>query len=174
MGRLHVATAAKGTGKVATRKVKDSFCKGSDGVYPGTSPRMKLKPALPACLRFAGRVTHVRRKTRFRPLVKHYRTGFPPAGLLRKVSDLHSTFHPPFPSLLGTIRHAGVVKNLICEGSICRQNSQSKSQQTPIEKATRRGRDSLCPIGTIVTGPPTAVTIRSTRRSQSPRSRQYA
>lgn len=49
MGRLHVATAAKRTGKVATRKVKDSFCKGSDGVYPGTSPRMKLRPALPAC-----------------------------------------------------------------------------------------------------------------------------
>jgi hypothetical protein len=52
---------------------------------------------------FAGRVTHVRRKTRFRPLVKLYRTGFPPAGLLRKVSDLYSTFHPPFPSLLGAI-----------------------------------------------------------------------
>jgi hypothetical protein len=52
---------------------------------------------------FAGRVTRVRRKTRFRPLVKLYRKGFPPAGLLRKVSDLHSTFHPPFPSLLGAI-----------------------------------------------------------------------
>ena len=59
-----------------------------------------------SCLRFAGRVTHVRRKTRFRPLVKRYRTGFPPAGLLRKVSDLYSTFHPPFPRLLSAIRHA--------------------------------------------------------------------
>jgi hypothetical protein len=58
---------------------------------------------------FAGRVTRIRRKTRFRPLVKHYRTGFPPAGLLRKVSDLQSTFLPPFPSLLGAIRHAGVL-----------------------------------------------------------------
>jgi len=56
---------------------------------------------------FAGRVTHVRRKTRFRPLVKHYRTGFPPAGLLRKVSDLYSTFHPPFPSLLCAITSTG-------------------------------------------------------------------
>ena len=37
--------------------------------------------------------------TRFRPLVKLYRTGFPPAGLLRKVSDLHSYISSSSPKL---------------------------------------------------------------------------
>ena len=32
------------------------------------------------CVRFAVRVTHAPRNTRFRPLVRRYRTGFPPAG----------------------------------------------------------------------------------------------
>jgi hypothetical protein len=40
------------------------------------------------------------RKTRFRPLVRRYRTGFPPAGFQRKVSDLLPTSLPPFPSFL--------------------------------------------------------------------------
>ena len=35
---------------------------------------------------FAGLVTQPPRKTRFRPLVRRYRTGFPPAGFQRKVS----------------------------------------------------------------------------------------
>jgi hypothetical protein len=40
------------------------------------------------------------RKTRFRPLVRRYRTGFSPAGSLSKVSD-SITFHlPPSPSFL--------------------------------------------------------------------------
>jgi hypothetical protein len=53
------------------------------------------------CLRFAVRVAHAPRKTRFRPLVRRYRTGFPPAGFRRKVSELFPTSsHPPFPSFL--------------------------------------------------------------------------
>jgi hypothetical protein len=39
------------------------------------------------------------RKTRFRPLVRRYRTGFPPAGFLRKVSDLLPYISSPFPKL---------------------------------------------------------------------------
>ena len=43
------------------------------------------------------------RKTRFRLLVrKLYRTGFAPAGFLRKVSD-HEHL-PPFPSFLAQLR----------------------------------------------------------------------
>ncbi len=49
---------------------------------------------------FAVRVTHAPRKTRFRPLVRRYRTGFPPARFLRKASDLFPTSHSPFPSFL--------------------------------------------------------------------------
>src|SRR5882724_3546451 len=33
------------------------------------------------CLRFAVRVAHAPRKTHFRPLVRRYRTGFPPARI---------------------------------------------------------------------------------------------
>ena len=40
-----------------------------------------------------------RRKTRFRPLVRRYRTGFPPARFLRKVSKLHPYISSPFPKL---------------------------------------------------------------------------
>ena len=43
------------------------------------------------------------RKTRFRPLVRRYRAGFPPARFRGKVSDLFPTSHPPFPSFLGAI-----------------------------------------------------------------------
>lgn len=35
------------------------------------------------------------RKTRFRPSVKRYRTGFPPAGSQSKVSNSHHVNHPP-------------------------------------------------------------------------------
>src|SRR4051812_34477258 len=45
-------------------------------------------------------VTPAPRTTRFRPLVRRYRTGFPPAGFHRKVSKLCPTSHPPFPSFL--------------------------------------------------------------------------
>ena len=48
---------------------------------------------------FAGRVTPPPRKTRFRPLVKRYRTGFPPAGFQRKVSKLFNYISFPFPKL---------------------------------------------------------------------------
>ena len=41
----------------------------------------------------------LRRKTRFRPLVRRYRTGFPPEGSLRKVSDLLPYISSPFPKL---------------------------------------------------------------------------
>ena len=40
-----------------------------------------------------------RRKTRFRPLVRRYRTGFPPARFLRKVSELFPYISSPFPKL---------------------------------------------------------------------------
>jgi hypothetical protein len=40
------------------------------------------------------------RKTRFRPSVKRYRTGFPPAGSLPEVSNSHHVNHPPPPSFL--------------------------------------------------------------------------
>ena len=50
------------------------------------------------CLRFAVRVTSLRRKTRLRPLVRRYWTGFSPAGFQRKVSECFLTSHPPFPS----------------------------------------------------------------------------
>ena len=40
------------------------------------------------CLRFAERVARAPRQTRFRPLVRRYRAGFPPAGFHRKVSEL--------------------------------------------------------------------------------------
>ena len=43
------------------------------------------------------------RKTRFRPLVRRYRAGFPPARFQRKVSDLIPTSLSPFPSFLGAI-----------------------------------------------------------------------
>lgn len=47
---------------------------------------------------------HVRyltqRKTRFRPSVKRYRTGFPPAGSQSKVSNSHHVNLPPPPSFL--------------------------------------------------------------------------
>ena len=39
------------------------------------------------------------RKTRFRPLVRRYRTGFPPAGFQRKVSKLFPYISFPFPKL---------------------------------------------------------------------------
>ena len=42
----------------------------------------------------------VPRKTRFRPLVRRYRTGFTPAGSLSKVSNSHHVNHPPPPSFL--------------------------------------------------------------------------
>src|SRR6516225_3619503 len=47
------------------------------------------------------------RKTRFRPLVRRYRAGFPPARFRGKVSDLFPTSHPPFPSFLGATDVAG-------------------------------------------------------------------
>ncbi len=40
------------------------------------------------------------RKTRFRSLVRRYRTGFSPAGSQSKVSDSHHVNHPPPPSFL--------------------------------------------------------------------------
>jgi hypothetical protein len=40
------------------------------------------------------------RKTRFRPSVKRYRTGFPPAGSQPEVSNSHHVNHPPPPSFL--------------------------------------------------------------------------
>jgi len=49
-------------------------------------------------LRHAGYLTQ--RKTRFRPLVKRYRTGFPPAGSQSKVSNSHHVNPPPPPSFL--------------------------------------------------------------------------
>jgi hypothetical protein len=46
-----------------------------------------------------------RRKTRFRPLVRRYRTGFPPARFLRKVSKLFPYISSSsFPKLLGTMK----------------------------------------------------------------------
>jgi len=39
------------------------------------------------------------RKTRFRPLVRRYRTGFPPAGFLRKVSKLSPYISSSLPKL---------------------------------------------------------------------------
>lgn len=42
----------------------------------------------------------VQRKTRFRPLVKRYRAGFPPGGSLSKVSDSRHVNLPPLPSFL--------------------------------------------------------------------------
>ena len=48
---------------------------------------------------FAVRVTHAPRKTRFRPLVRRYRTGFPPAGFQRKVSELFPYISFSFPKL---------------------------------------------------------------------------
>ena len=49
------------------------------------------------------------RKTRFRPLVRRYRTGFPPARFQRKVSDMLPTCLPPFPRFLGAICKTGAV-----------------------------------------------------------------
>jgi len=46
------------------------------------------------CLRFAAQVALPPRKTRFRPLAKLYRTGFPPAGFHRKVSSCILHFIP--------------------------------------------------------------------------------
>jgi hypothetical protein len=43
------------------------------------------------------------RKTRFRPLVRRYRTGFPPARFQRKVSDQLPFISSSFPKLLGAI-----------------------------------------------------------------------
>ena len=45
----------------------------------------------------------VGRKTRSQPLVRRYWTGFPPAGFLRKVSNLFPYISSPFPKLLGAI-----------------------------------------------------------------------
>ena len=39
------------------------------------------------------------RKTRFRPLVRRYRTGFHPQGSIKRFLDV-SYIHPPFPSFL--------------------------------------------------------------------------
>jgi len=51
---------------------------------------------------------HVRyltqRKTRFRPLVRRYRTGFPPAGSQSKVSNSRHVNPPPPPSFLAQSR----------------------------------------------------------------------
>ncbi len=50
---------------------------------------------------FAGRVTPPPRKTRFRLPAKLYRTGFPPAGFLQKVSNSRHVCYPPLPSFRG-------------------------------------------------------------------------
>ena len=51
----------------------------------------------PRCLRFAAAVADGPRKTRSRLVVLLGRTGFEPAGSLREVSALSSTWHPPHP-----------------------------------------------------------------------------
>ncbi|MCG8586066.1 MAG: hypothetical protein MI757_15265, partial [Pirellulales bacterium] len=38
-------------------------------------------------------------------MAQRYRTGFPPAGLIRKVSKYASYISSPFPKLLGAIDH---------------------------------------------------------------------
>lgn len=48
---------------------------------------------------FAVRVTPTPRKTHFRSLVRRYRTGFPPARFLRKVSDSLPNISSSFPKL---------------------------------------------------------------------------
>jgi hypothetical protein len=53
-----------------------------------------------------------RRKTRFRPLVRRYRTGFPPAGFLRKVSVLFPYISSSFPKLLGAMRSTSAPKQV--------------------------------------------------------------
>ena len=49
------------------RLLRKGFRRSIDGFWTG-------------CLRLAVRVAHAPRQTRFRPLVRRYRTGFPPAG----------------------------------------------------------------------------------------------
>ncbi len=48
---------------------------------------------------FAGLVTQPPRKTRFRSLVRRYRTGFHPQGSNERFQSCLLTSHPPFPSL---------------------------------------------------------------------------
>jgi len=52
------------------------------------------------CLRFAGWITPPPRKTRFRLPARLYRTGFPPAGFLQKVSNSHHVCYPPLPNFM--------------------------------------------------------------------------
>ena len=47
------------------------------------------------------RVTPPPRKTRFRVPARLYRTGFPPAGFLQKVSNSRHVCYPPLPSFHG-------------------------------------------------------------------------
>ena len=56
---------------------------------------------------FAGRVTPPPRKTRFRPLVRRYRTGFPPARF-----RCFLTTSSPFPKLLGAMLSTDALSRL--------------------------------------------------------------
>jgi hypothetical protein len=68
---------------------------------------------LPDSLSTPRRVRYLpRRKTRFRPLVRRYRTGFPPAGFLRKVSVMFPHISSSFPKLLGAMRSTAARKQV--------------------------------------------------------------
>jgi len=80
------------------------------------------------------------RKTRFRPLVRRYRAGFPPARFRGKVSDLFPTSHPPFPSFLGAIDVSGDEGGAVRPGAACRLGSAR-----PPGRAVRPGGLTLLP-----------------------------
>jgi len=72
------------------------------------------------CLRFAGWITPPPRKTRFRLPARLYRTGFPPAGFLQKVSNSHHVCYPPLPNFMAqagwprVIAHPGLPQIRTC------------------------------------------------------------
>ena len=98
------------------------------------------------CLRFAGWITPPPRKTRFWLLARLYQTGLLPAGFQRKVSELLTSSHPPFPSLVaqGSFRKMASAYCAGRSGAACDLTRRVGRVRRPNDGLTRAIRGPRC------------------------------